>query len=224
MAIPAEDSAALMEGMMLHRQGLACVARAGAGAGAAAASAAAAAKEGGTRSAQQKKARHPPLPPQGGKTPYVGETTGTTPIPTPTPPFPSTATATTTATTNSGSVGKGAEGSLDEGPGKEALECSGGGRSEREEGGTQGAPEEKGEQEGDMQVEDDAQDLGAPSAGETAVGGGGAAMSDERKMAAGIAGHDASAASKGPEGSKGVAKGKGRPKPGERALDNFDIF
>lgn len=222
MAIPAEDSAALMEGMMLHRQGLACVARAGAGAGAAAASAAAAAKEGGARSAQQKKARHPPLPSQGGKTPFVGETPGTTP--TPTPPSLPTATATTTTTANSSSVGKGAEGSLDEGTGKEALECSGSGRSEREEGGTRGAPEEKGEQEGDMQVEEDAQDFGSPSAGGTAGGDGGAAMPDERKMAPGIAGHDASAASKGPEGSKGVAKGKGRPKPGERARDNFDNF
>lgn len=223
MAIPAEDSAALMEGMMLHRQGLACVARAGAGAGAASASAAtvAAARGGETRNAQKKKARHPPLPPQGGNTPSVGETPATTPTPTPTP---TTATTTAiTATTSSDSVGKYAEGNLDDGTDKEALECSGGGTSDREEGRTQGVPEEKGEervaeQGDDMQVADDAQDLGATSKGGAEGGGGDAAMSN---AGAGIADDDASATFGGRGGSKGaaksVAKGKGRAKPGERS-------
>ena len=226
MVIPAEDSAALMEGMILHRQGLACVARASAGAGptAASAAAAAAAKGGETRSAQKKKARHPPLPPQEGKTPSVGEAPGA--IATPTSLSP-TATVTTTATTDGGSAGKGAEGSLDDGTGKEACQSSCGGRSDREEGGARGAPEEKGEgrvpeQGGDMQVEDDAQDLGTPSAEGTVGRDGDAAMSDERNMGDGISGHDAAYGGRG--GSKGVPKGKGRLKPGERARYHVDTF
>lgn len=224
MAIPAEDSAALMEGMILHRQGLACIARASAGAGSTAASATAAAAEGREiRSAQKKKARHPPPPPQEGKTPSVEEAPGATATSTPPPPI---ATMTTTATTNSSSVGKGAEGSLDDGTGKGAFECSGGGRSDREDGGTRGAPEEKGEgrvpdQGGDMQVVDDAQDLDTPSTGGTA-GGDGDVMSDEWKVGAGILGNDAAYGGRG--GSKGVAKGKGRPKPGERARYHVDNF
>lgn len=203
ISIPAEDSAALMEGMMLHRQGLACVARAGAGVGAAVASAAAvaaAARGRETRSAQKKKARHPPLPPQGGKSPSVAEMPATTSTPTPTTTTATTTTNATTATTNRDSVGKNAKGSLDDGADKEALECSGGARSDREEGRTQGAPEEKGEGRvaehgGDMQVADDAEDLGALSV-------------------------------EGPEegtAAKSVAKGKGRPKPGERARCHVDF-
>ena len=240
MAIPAEDSAALMEGMMLHRQGLACVARVRAGARAAAASTATVAggKE-GALNAQAKKALHPSLPPPKGKTLSPGETPETTPTPT-----PATTTATTTATptaatatTNSGSLGTNSESSLeDDGANEKVLGCSDGGGSGRGSR-IQSAPEEKGEERiaeegGDAQVEIIGKDLGTASEGGAEGGGGIAAMSDTRNARVGTAEGDAAVASgrrwasKGvlKDAAKSVAKGKGRPKPGERARGRFSLF
>lgn len=71
MAIPEEDSRALMEGMMLHRKGLACVARTDTAAAASAAAAAAAV------SAQNKRPRHQPGAPPAATTNNNATTSGT---------------------------------------------------------------------------------------------------------------------------------------------------
>lgn len=201
MAIPAEDSAALMEGIMLHRRGLACVARVGTATDAAATAAATALR------ATNKTPHRQPLGPQPG---------GATPA----------AEAASTATVDR-VIGNDEQEHVDR-AGEEALKSPDGERSGWEER-KESMPQEKEKQDrggeaGDgMQVDAGAQEPGAMAASGIEEGvGGDVSVSGEASERAVAPGKDDALVTKS-DGHKSDPKGKGKgklkPKPGERATE-----